>query len=108
MYSRVFQLVSRRGRPRITYPQDDARLRHCRWFLPGRVAERKSALTGILQGAGWRMDEILKSLPHADDFYCERLGLVKLEAWHKGRIALLGDAAYCPSPNTGMGLRRLW
>jgi 2-polyprenyl-6-methoxyphenol hydroxylase-like FAD-dependent oxidoreductase len=53
------------------------------------------------------MDEILKSLFQTDDFYCLWLGLVKLEVWHKGRVALLGDTAYCPSPNTVMGLRRL-
>jgi 2-polyprenyl-6-methoxyphenol hydroxylase-like FAD-dependent oxidoreductase len=69
----------------------------------GDVEEQKSALNETLQGAGWRMDDILKSLPDADNFYCERLGLVKLEAWHKHRVALVGDAAWCPSPNTGMG-----
>jgi hypothetical protein len=39
----------------------------------------------------------------ADEFYCERLGLVKVESWSRGRVALVGDAAYCPSANTGMG-----
>ncbi|TQW12452.1 FAD binding domain protein [Cordyceps javanica] len=39
----------------------------------------------------------------SDDFYCERIGLVKLEAWRRGRVVLVGDAAYCPSVLTGMG-----
>lgn len=38
-----------------------------------------------------------------EDFYCESPGLVKLERWSRGRVVLVGDAAHCPSPNTGMG-----
>lgn len=28
---------------------------------------------------------------------------IKLEEWHSGRVVLLGDAAHCPSPLTGLG-----
>jgi 2-polyprenyl-6-methoxyphenol hydroxylase-like FAD-dependent oxidoreductase len=69
----------------------------------GDVAEEKEALAEIFQGAGWQIPEILKSLKDTDNFYCERLGLVKLESWSRGRVTLVGDAAYCPSVNTGMG-----
>jgi 2-polyprenyl-6-methoxyphenol hydroxylase-like FAD-dependent oxidoreductase len=31
------------------------------------------------------------------------LAQIKMEHWSKGRIALVGDAAYCPSPYTGQG-----
>jgi len=69
----------------------------------GDITKQKSVLTETLRGAGWRMEELLKSLGDATDFYCEHLGLVKLEKWSRGRVVLLGDAAYCPSVNTGMG-----
>ena len=69
----------------------------------GDVGEEKRALAEICKGAGWQIDEILKSLNDADDFYFERLGLVKLQSWSNGRVVLVGDAAYCPSVNTGMG-----
>jgi 2-polyprenyl-6-methoxyphenol hydroxylase-like FAD-dependent oxidoreductase len=69
----------------------------------GDVKEEKKALAEIFQGAGWQTEEILKSLEDADDFYCERMGVVKLESWSRGRVTLVGDAAYCPSANTGMG-----
>lgn len=49
------------------------------------------------------MDEVLDKIDEAPDFYCERLGLVKLESSSRGRIALVGDACYCPSANPGMG-----
>lgn len=75
------------------------RLKTCR----GNVQEEKQALTEIFKGAGWQTESILESLQTADDFYCERLGLVKLDSWSRNRVVLLGDAAYCPSANTGMG-----
>jgi 2-polyprenyl-6-methoxyphenol hydroxylase-like FAD-dependent oxidoreductase len=70
----------------------------------GDVESEKKAFAEIYQGGGWQADEIVSSLDDAKDFYCERMGLVKLESWFKGRVALVGDAAYCPSANTGMGI----
>ncbi|KAH6652058.1 hypothetical protein BKA67DRAFT_537903 [Truncatella angustata] len=69
----------------------------------GDVGAEKEALAKIMRGAGWQTDEIVRAMMTADDFYCERMGLVKLESWSKGHVALVGDAAYCPSANTGMG-----
>lgn len=72
----------------------------------GNVEEEKQAFAEIFQGAGWRTEELVKSMMApggADDFYCERLGLVKLEPWSQGRVTLVGDAAYCPTVFTGMG-----
>ena len=57
----------------------------------------------VLQGAGWQTDEVLEYMKGADDFYFEHIGLVKLDAWSRGRVTLVGDAAYCPSASTGMG-----
>ncbi|GIJ90472.1 hypothetical protein Asppvi_009427 [Aspergillus pseudoviridinutans] len=69
----------------------------------GDVVEEKHGFAEIFRGAGWQTDDILKALEHADDFYCERLGVVKLDCWSRGRVVLLGDAAFCPSATTGMG-----
>ena len=69
----------------------------------GDVEEEKAALAEIFQGAGWKVDQFLEALPGSTNFYCERLGLVKLGEWSRGRVALVGDAAYCPSVMTGMG-----
>lgn len=79
---------------------DSERLKNAR---RGDVEEEKQAFAEIFQGAGWQTEELLKFMREADDFYCERLGLVKLEPWSRGRITLLGDAAYCPTVLTGMG-----
>lgn len=79
---------------------DSERLEKCR---KGDVDEEKSALAEIFQGAGWQTEWMMKSMKDADDFYCERLGVVKLDSWSNGRVTLVGDAGYCPSATTGMG-----
>lgn len=76
------------------------KLRDCR---PGDVAVEKEAFAEIFQGAGWQTEEIIRAMATTDDFYLERMGLVQLDAWSKGRVTLVGDAGYCPSANTGMG-----
>ena len=65
--------------------------------------EEKEIFMGIMRGAGWKTDTILDHINEADDFYCERLGIVDLESWSSGRVTLVGDAGYCPTANTGMG-----
>lgn len=79
---------------------DSERLKNAR---PGDTDEEKAAFTEIFKGIGWQADDILKSLESNEDFYCERVGLVKLDSWSKGSVALVGDACYCPTVKTGMG-----
>jgi 2-polyprenyl-6-methoxyphenol hydroxylase-like FAD-dependent oxidoreductase len=70
---------------------------------PRGSREERDAFAKIMRGAGWKIDAFLDRLDDMPDFYCERMGLVKLDSWSKGCIGLLGDAGYCPSANTGMG-----
>lgn len=51
----------------------------------------------------WRMPELVPSLMQTDDFYFGEVAQVKMDQWWSDRIALTGDAAYCPSPLTGQG-----
>jgi 2-polyprenyl-6-methoxyphenol hydroxylase-like FAD-dependent oxidoreductase len=39
----------------------------------------------------------------ADDFYMTEIAQVKMDRWSEGRVTLLGDAGFCPSPISGMG-----
>ena len=39
----------------------------------------------------------------APDFYFDSVCHIRMKHWSKGRIALLGDAAWCASPLSGMG-----
>lgn len=37
------------------------------------------------------------------DFYAQEIVQIRSPTWSRGRVVLLGDAGYCPSPLTGMG-----
>jgi len=52
---------------------------------------------------GWKVPELLAAMEQARDFYLGSFAQVKMEHWSKGRVVLVGDAAYCPSPYTGQG-----
>lgn len=65
--------------------------------------EQKSLLKQMFAGAGWETPRVLDALEKASDLYLDAVGQVKMPRWSKGRIALVGDAAYCASPISGMG-----
>lgn len=53
--------------------------------------------------AGWHTAQLLEAAHSALDFSFDSLGQVSLERWWNGRVALIGDAAACPSPLSGLG-----
>lgn len=65
-----------------------------------------AGLKGLLRqrfaGVGWEVPRILKALDEVE-VYFEALGQVHAPRWSLGRVALLGDTAYCASPISGMG-----
>jgi len=67
------------------------------------VAEQKQAWTETYKDAGWEVDRFLEGMKDTQDFYTHELVQVKLPSLYKGRVAFIGDAAYCPSFLTGMG-----
>ena len=52
---------------------------------------------------GWHTPRLIESLPDAYDFYFDEMSQVRLPRWSTGRVALLGDAAFGPSPMSGQG-----
>lgn len=52
---------------------------------------------------GWVTPELLRAMRTADDWAYNDLAQVKLDRWTSGRVALVGDAGYCPTPLTGLG-----
>ncbi|KAI1387555.1 FAD/NAD(P)-binding domain-containing protein [Hypoxylon trugodes] len=67
------------------------------------VEEQKAVFDKLIRGSRWQTERFLKGMHESTDFYGDSLGQVKAPAIIKGRVALLGDAACCASPITGMG-----
>ena len=65
--------------------------------------EQKKFWRQLFEDAGWEASRVLDGMDQADDFYIQANAQVKLDSWSKGRIGMVGDAAYCPSPISGMG-----
>lgn len=54
-------------------------------------------------GVGWRTKELLEEVRGSKSFYFDKLCQIRMPSWAKGRVVLVGDAGYCPSPAAGMG-----
>ncbi|GAA2503458.1 FAD-dependent monooxygenase [Winogradskya humida] len=66
------------------------------------VDEQKQVLRRVFRDAGWQAPRVLAAMEDVP-IYFESIGQVRAPSWHRGRVALLGDAAYCASPISGMG-----
>jgi 2-polyprenyl-6-methoxyphenol hydroxylase-like FAD-dependent oxidoreductase len=64
---------------------------------------QRALLERTFAGAGWVSDQVLADLAGSTDLVVEEVGQVHLPAWTSGRVALLGDAAWCTSPLSGLG-----
>ena len=65
--------------------------------------EQKRMICENFEDGGWRTRELLDEMSSCDDFYFDKLCQIRMRSWSKGRVALVGDASYCPSPAAGMG-----
>jgi 2-polyprenyl-6-methoxyphenol hydroxylase-like FAD-dependent oxidoreductase len=76
--------------PPITYDRRD-------------IPAQRDILAHRFAGAGWEVPRLLAAMRTASDFYFDSMAQVRLDRWSRGRLALVGDACYCPTPLTGLG-----
>ena len=67
------------------------------------VATQKELLRSRFGDSGWESAAILGELDRAADIYFDRVSQIQMPAWSQGRIALVGDAAFCASLMAGQG-----
>jgi 2-polyprenyl-6-methoxyphenol hydroxylase-like FAD-dependent oxidoreductase len=54
-------------------------------------------------GMAWEVPNMLDGLAEAGEVYFDSIAQVHLDSYSRGRICLIGDAAWCASPRSGMG-----
>jgi 2-polyprenyl-6-methoxyphenol hydroxylase-like FAD-dependent oxidoreductase len=60
-------------------------------------------LNEVLASREWECQPILNALGTCTDLYFDRVSQIQMPAWSQERVALVGDAAYCPSLLAGQG-----
>jgi 2-polyprenyl-6-methoxyphenol hydroxylase-like FAD-dependent oxidoreductase len=85
----AFLFVFSRNQPFATHPAEDS---------------AKEIVRGIFSSDQWiEMPEILERMEECHDFYFDSVSQIRMPVWSQRRIALVGDAAFCPSLLAGEG-----
>jgi len=75
--------------------------------IPDDISNQKESLYRRFGNSGWECHHVLQALDSATDLYFDRVSQVKMEgaktSWSRGRVALVGDAAFCVSLLAGQG-----
>lgn len=53
--------------------------------------------------AGWQAPRVLDGFDSSDDVYIDELTQIRMPGWHRGRVCVIGDAAWCVTPMGGGG-----
>ena len=67
------------------------------------VRAQKAILHSEFDHAGWECPQILAALDECQHLYFDRVSQIRLSNWSRGRVTLVGDAAFCPSLLAGQG-----
>jgi hypothetical protein len=67
------------------------------------VRAQKELVAAALDGVGWETERVLADMWSSPGFFFDSISQVHLDRWSNGRVVLLGDAGWCPSPLSGLG-----
>ncbi|WP_328323261.1 MULTISPECIES: FAD-dependent monooxygenase [unclassified Streptomyces] len=68
------------------------------------VERQKEFWTARFRDAGWQTERFLDGMEATGSFYSQEVVQVHTDTWSRGRVVLVGDAAHCASPYSGMGV----
>ena len=69
------------------------------------LGQQKMLVQDAYAGLGWAVPELLSELRRSPDLYFDTISQITMSTWSAGRVALLGDAAWCAGPGgNGTGL----
>lgn len=68
------------------------------------LKEQQKFISEIFADSKWGMfPKILEAMEESPDFYFDSMAQIHMPCWSKGRVALVGDAAYSATPLSGQG-----
>jgi 2-polyprenyl-6-methoxyphenol hydroxylase-like FAD-dependent oxidoreductase len=67
------------------------------------LTAQKAILRERFDDGRWECQRILGELDHTHELYFDRVSQIKMDHWSRGRVALVGDAAFCVSLMAGQG-----
>ncbi|MGH6812153.1 MAG: FAD-binding domain [Methylocella sp.] len=70
---------------------------------PATLNVQKALLRGRYGDGKWECPRILDELDRTHEIYFDRVSQIRMESWSRGRVALVGDAAFCVSLVAGQG-----
>lgn len=62
-----------------------------------------TVLPRVYGDMGWAAPDVLAQLPHAESVYFDTISQMVVDGWSRGRVVLLGDAAWCVTLFAGFG-----
>jgi 2-polyprenyl-6-methoxyphenol hydroxylase-like FAD-dependent oxidoreductase len=65
------------------------------------VQRQQHLLREAFDGMHSEVDRWLAELDSSPSFYFDSITQLRLDSWSRGRVALVGDAGYCPGPAVG-------
>ncbi|PRX50081.1 2-polyprenyl-6-methoxyphenol hydroxylase-like FAD-dependent oxidoreductase [Prauserella shujinwangii] len=66
-------------------------------------AKKKILFDQFAECRSWKVPAILDAVRDDPDIYFDSVSQIHMPTWHRGRVALVGDAGYCASPLAGRG-----
>lgn len=67
------------------------------------TAQQQQIILEQFAEQSWRTAELLEEAQWSGNFYFDKFCQIKMPSWSKGRVTLVGDAAYRASPAAGQG-----
>jgi 2-polyprenyl-6-methoxyphenol hydroxylase-like FAD-dependent oxidoreductase len=109
----VYLMYTQVGRQVVRFAMRDDRTMFLFTFADEDIAEvesveaQKALLRQRFATAGWECRQILQTIDDCEDFYFDRVSQIQMDPetglWTRGRVTLVGDAAFCVSLLAGQG-----
>ena len=71
--------------------------------LPETLDGQKEFLLALYADDKWECRKILNELKGAQELYFDRVSQIRMPSWSRGRVALVGNTAFCVSLLAGQG-----